>query len=236
MQTPINASVEAISSCYLKNFDKISDDQLRTVLLSPLTLEEKLAKALSSSLNDKSLIAKAILWLIAQGADITARQHVALRWAAEYGQLALLSLLLTQGGDVHCMNDEPLIRAVLGGHHETVRILLAHGANVHAREDCALRMSCSLGFTKIVNLLLQHGADLSAKRYESVRKAFDGAHFEVLSLLLKHDTKKLLNDAEKREDWQIFAVTWQYAYKTKDMALQNTLKQYGYSPNWNCVD
>lgn len=58
----------------------------------------------------------------------------ALHWAASYGQVNSVQLLIANGAEVDVLGPEgetPLLMAADGGHHEVVRLLLNEGANVN---------------------------------------------------------------------------------------------------------
>lgn len=58
----------------------------------------------------------------------------ALHWAAAYGQVTSVQLLLANGAEVDVTGPEgetPLLMAANGGHHDVVRLLLNEGANVN---------------------------------------------------------------------------------------------------------
>lgn len=61
----------------------------------------------------------------------------ALHWAAAYGQISSVNLLLAHGATIDKLGPEgetPLLLAANGGHHEVVRILLNGGAEVNCTD------------------------------------------------------------------------------------------------------
>jgi len=84
--------------------------------------------------------------------------------AAEEGDIAKITTLLTQGADVNARSEigwTALIAAAEEGHTEIVEMLLTKGADVNAESenDCtALMLAASNGHTEIVRLLKQAGA------------------------------------------------------------------------------
>ncbi len=62
----------------------------------------------------------------------------ALHYAAEYGHLEIVELLLANGADVNRRDDDqatPLYFAAVGGFEEVARLLLAYGADINARDE-----------------------------------------------------------------------------------------------------
>ncbi len=201
-----------------------------SIVQSRMSLEDKLAKFLVNKFLSETQKSTWVTNVIELGADATTRNHVALRWAAEHGDLALVKLTLDKGCDIHCLKDEPLSRAALKGHLDVVDYLLDQGAQVHAKDDVALRLASSMGFEKIVSRLIEAGANVAAKKNEPIRKAFDGGHFGVVKQLFQHNLKEILQTAQAEQDWQIFAIAWQYAKSTDDEKVMAELIQYDYRP------
>ena len=63
--------------------------------------------------------------------------------ASEDGHTEAVRALRDVGADVHARNDLALWLASYGGHAETVKLLLDAGADVHARDDGALLPWCA---------------------------------------------------------------------------------------------
>ena len=200
------------------------------IIASDLPLEEKLVKIIGNRFLPISIKALWAKKLIQQGADVSTRNHLVLRWACEHGDLELVQCVLAKGGNIKCLKNEPLIRAAINGHHYVVQYLLNHGADLHARHDAALRLSVSMGHASIVSELLAHGANVTARRNESIRKAFDGGFDTVLKVLLTKKAKDILSYAQAHQDLQVFAIVWDYAQKHSDEALVHRLEQYPYRP------
>jgi hypothetical protein len=76
--------------------------------------------------------------------------------AAIDGHTKTVQTLLANGADVHARNNLALYWAAMCGHTETVEALLANGADVHAQEDAALRWAAYHGHTETVKALARH--------------------------------------------------------------------------------
>ncbi|XP_017120896.1 DNA-binding protein RFXANK [Drosophila elegans] len=93
----------------------------------------------------------------------------ALHWAASYGQLVSVQLLVAAGANVNTMADmdliSPLLLAAAGGHNEIVRFLLEHGANSAHMDivgNTALMYAAAGNHPHTCNELLARDLDLSA--------------------------------------------------------------------------
>jgi ankyrin repeat protein len=103
--------------------------------------------------------------------------NTSLTWAAYYGHVNSLRLLLEHGADVHSRDKDgrtPLHDLVWGGESfkgdrpDIARLLLKHGANVNARDNkyrTALHVAVSErpDLLDIIRILLEYGADVDAK-------------------------------------------------------------------------
>ncbi|XP_018322855.1 ankyrin repeat family A protein 2 [Agrilus planipennis] len=91
----------------------------------------------------------------------------ALHWAAAYGQIASVQLLVQHGAEIDKMSPDgetPLLLAANGGHHDVVRLLLNYGANVNHADDIgntALMYAASGNHPHTCNELLLRGADIT---------------------------------------------------------------------------
>ena len=92
-----------------------------------------------------------------------------LHLAAQFGDAAMLALLLDNGANIEAHDHHqrtPLHRAASAGHSDAVRLLLGRGANVHAKEgkygQTPLHEAAFQGHLDVVKLLLDHGADIHA--------------------------------------------------------------------------
>ena len=62
----------------------------------------------------------------------------ALQYAARYGKLEIVKLLIEHGADIHADDDYALGKAAEFGHLEIVKFLFECGANIHADDDEAV--------------------------------------------------------------------------------------------------
>ncbi|XP_071452985.1 DNA-binding protein RFXANK [Hetaerina americana] len=90
-----------------------------------------------------------------------------LMWAAAYGQMPTVQLLLKHGADIVCCGpdgESPLHLAAAGGHHDVLRLLLSEGASVNLADkdgNTALMYAAYGDHPHCVNELLLRGADLT---------------------------------------------------------------------------
>ncbi|EWG51636.1 hypothetical protein FVEG_16826 [Fusarium verticillioides 7600] len=106
---------------------------------------------------------------ISAGKDCDDRDHLygmtALGWAAGYGHLGVVRLLLNAGADVNFVSngETPLLLAVRSGRNNVLEQLLKKGPVVSSQTtvitQSALSRAASLGRTSMINLLISHGAD-----------------------------------------------------------------------------
>jgi len=91
----------------------------------------------------------------------------ALHWAAAYGQIASVQLLIDFGAEIDKLGPEgetPLLLAANGGHHDVVRLLLNKAARVNHTDDVgntALMYASSGNHPHCCNELLLRGADVT---------------------------------------------------------------------------
>jgi ankyrin repeat protein len=111
--------------------------------------------------------------LIDHDADLEAVSELqgtrALHLAAEFGDTALVTLLLDGGASIDSRDDDdrtPLFRAAVAGHTDTASVLLDRGAMIDARESTvgrtALLEASVRGKSEVVPLLVMRGADIHA--------------------------------------------------------------------------
>ena len=131
---------------------------------------------------------KGVSMMVSKGANILARNDVALRWASKNGHLEIVKYLVEQGADIHTQIDvnDALIKAILNGHLEVVRYLIEHGADIHAQNDSALRWASHNGHLEVVKHLVEHGADVHAEDDHALRLASEHGHLDIVKYLTEH--------------------------------------------------
>ncbi|POM64724.1 Hypothetical protein PHPALM_19712 [Phytophthora palmivora] len=165
---------------------------------------EELEKEHSTSVTEKRLKA---VWheseqeavdesvaLIHQGIDVKSPdEDAALRYAAKYDLINVVSLLLERSADVDTHDEDGMTAlhyAVRGGHTGAVSLLLQHGADVAAIEKdgmTALHCASVNGHKEVVSMLLQHGADVAASDNDGLtvlHHAVTTGSTKMVSLLL----------------------------------------------------
>jgi ankyrin repeat protein len=167
----------------------------------------KFKTSLQSSPNSPNR--EVLRWASVQGFEMAARllfaadptlvttryrqDYTPLHFAAMYGHVKILELLLEYGVDVNLRrgNETALFIATSRGHRETVALLLDKGADIDAMSDSgntALRIASANGHKEIVELLIGRGADIHAygKFYGTgVQAASLNGHREILELLIE---------------------------------------------------
>eukprot|EP00730_Choanoeca_flexa_P003693 TRINITY_DN11476_c1_g2_i5.p2 TRINITY_DN11476_c1_g2~~TRINITY_DN11476_c1_g2_i5.p2 ORF type:complete len:343 (+),score=36.87 TRINITY_DN11476_c1_g2_i5:1246-2274(+) len=114
---------------------------------------------------------------------IDQRQRTLLHWAARYGLLAMVRLLVTRGANVNGEakdQSRPLHLACGNGHHAVASLLLAHGAEVNARtrhHTTALHTASLEGRLALVETLIEHGADVTAENQSQDTPLHWACHF-----------------------------------------------------------
>ncbi|KAF5586088.1 nb-arc ankyrin domain-containing protein [Fusarium pseudoanthophilum] len=106
---------------------------------------------------------------ISAGKNYDDRDHLygmtALGWAAVYGHLEVVRLLLNAGADVNLVSngETPLLLAVRSGRNGVLEQLLKERPVINSQAtittQSALFRAASLGRTSMINLLISHGAD-----------------------------------------------------------------------------
>jgi len=145
-------------------------------------------------------IADALMTALANGADVHARDDIALYWAAHNNYVQIIDILLVAGADVHAQEDGALRTAAANGHDDAVRRLLAAGADIHAEDDDALRLAATFGHVEIAQNLLLSGADPIAawsKAGNSQRKSMISALSACSGVMTPRQRIKLAGESKR---------------------------------------
>jgi ankyrin repeat protein len=127
---------------------------------------------------------KDVRFLLASGADATARDGEALWSACWQGHLAVAQALLESGAAfTQGRLNFSLWTAAVSGHTACCELTLDHGADVHYDEDSSLCYAAANGHLQTVTLLLDRGADAWSER--AMLRATNNRHDAVVALLLE---------------------------------------------------
>ena len=105
-----------------------------------------------------------------------------LHYAAKYGHISVVRLLLEAGRDVNAPAGDfgrtALQAATEGDHKDVVKLLISHGADVNAAAAAgfgrtALQAASKGGYEDIVKLLISHGADISDQEDEKIENEYE---------------------------------------------------------------
>lgn len=139
----------------------------------------------------------------------------ALLKAAEAGETAKVSALLSRGADANAGNSirvpgsplTALMLAVVHGHVETARALIEKGANVNANADfpdkgitvpqkgvTALMQAAASGDLPMVKLLVEHAADVNARDADGATALMGTTDGKVVAYLLEHKADPNVKD------------------------------------------
>jgi ankyrin repeat protein len=83
-----------------------------------------------------------------------------LMWSAEYGHINIVKYLVENGADIHARDDLALRISAENGHKKIVEYLTENGADIHARDDQALRLAAQNGHKEVAEYLTENGADI----------------------------------------------------------------------------
>ena len=103
----------------------------------------------------------AIKYLVEYGADITADDNYAIRWAANYGYFEIIKYLTENGADVTTLDNTAIRLAAYYGYLDIVQYLVENGADVTVWDNFAIRWAAMNGHLDVVQYLSKHGAILS---------------------------------------------------------------------------
>ena len=93
------------------------------------------------------------MYLYENGADITADDNYAVRWAAENGHLEVVKYLHENGADITAEDNEAVRCAAIYGHLEVVKYLHENGADITADDNYVVERATRNGHTDVVKYL-----------------------------------------------------------------------------------
>jgi hypothetical protein len=137
-----------------------------------------------------------------------------LHYAAKYGHVSVVRLLLEAGRDVNSpaavlCGRTALQAASEGGHEDVVKLLISHGADINAPVAydgrTALQAASEGGHEDVVKLLISHGADVNASAAArhgrtALQAASGPGHEDIVKLLISHGADVSDQEDEKIED------------------------------------
>ena len=123
--------------------------------------------------------------LVSRGANVRAHNDYIVRWAAENGQLDVVKYLVSQGADIKTDNNNAIRWAARGGYVELVKYLVSQGADIHSNDDCSIRWASIFGHLEVVKYLVSQGADIQACANHPIHLSSKNNHYEVVIYLLE---------------------------------------------------
>lgn len=97
--------------------------------------------------------------------------------------------LLKSGANVHARNDLALICSVENKNTNMISKLLEYNANIHADNDYALRMSARIGASNVMIKLLENDANINADNrhyFSALESGVFHNHLDVVTKLLEY--------------------------------------------------
>ena len=135
-------------------------------------------------------------------------KNIALRWASETGNLALVKYLVENGANIHDEDDFAFLMACGYGHLKTVKYLNEQGANMHVKNGRSLINASRSGHLAVVKYLIRCGLDIHSEDDASLILATLNNHLSVVKYLIDNgcninaENNLLLIKAIKRdENW-----------------------------------
>ena len=101
-----------------------------------------------------------VKWLWSKGADVTARDNYAVRWASREGYLEVVKFLVSKGADITTWDNYAVRLASRKGHLNVVKFLVSKDADITADNNCAVRWASREGHLDVVEFLVSKGAKL----------------------------------------------------------------------------
>ncbi|GAX84445.1 hypothetical protein CEUSTIGMA_g11865.t1 [Chlamydomonas eustigma] len=173
----------------------------------------------------------AVQMLIGHGADVTARDGMALTLAAGGGHVDVAKFLVqVAGADVRAGGSMALSAAIASdkpSHLAVLSLLLEKGANIHVSDNFALRWACYHGRYNVAKLLVEHGADVSAGMHDALYQAAKNGHTDIVKMLLANGADPTrCKDAVARAEQRGHTETGQVLKAAVRKGLLNRLMGY----------
>jgi ankyrin repeat protein len=106
--------------------------------------------------------------------------------AADYGYLDAVKYLHQNGADITAFNNLAIKWASMQGHLEIVKYLHQNGVYITASHNFAVRWAAANGYLEVVKYLHENGADVTDENNEAIRWAANNGHLEVVEYLCKN--------------------------------------------------
>jgi len=129
----------------------------------------------------EKITAKVIKRLIDEGVNLKIDNSFPLRWAARYGHIDIVKLLIPIS-DPKAISNEALRSAAINGHTKIVKLLIPV-SDPKAINSEALRIAAESGYTEIVKLLIPV-SNPKAQENEALRSAVYNEYTKIVKLLI----------------------------------------------------
>lgn len=123
------------------------------------------------------------IW-IKLGAQVDAKDNMAIRVVARHGYIDTAKLLIEAGADVTANGNEAINNAVSGGYPDMVTLLISAGADAKAVSATSIRNTITMNKIDILEILLNEGNE-HITEIGNVIEAVSKGNVEALKLLAK---------------------------------------------------
>jgi ankyrin repeat protein len=124
-----------------------------------------------------------VRYLHEHGADLTALDNYAVRWAAQNGHLDVIKYLHENGADITAENNQAVSWAARKGYLDVVKYLHEQGADITAQKNYALHLAAANGHLDIVRYLHKHG-----EKFVGFSGAVRRGHLDIVKYMHEHGT------------------------------------------------
>lgn len=146
-----------------------------------------------------------------------------LAYAAAYGNLDIIKLLLKKGADINgqvAYGDVPVIKALEHDQKDIVKYLIVNGADVNLANDFGVSPFigfCAMGERKLVKMALAHGGKINEaytqkmseakgrKNWTALQSSVVYGQLEVVKLLLEAGGDPFIKDARGKNCFELAA-------------------------------